>query len=412
MDGTVSARWAPRRNLFLASVLVSSSLLGCATSDTSDELPETLVDGAADSWASPTNFGFLFDRVWQRGELDPGRRIKYPAWEFSLGADARVAITTHQAPTDEPDLTRAYAYLYKRNEDDTSWKRIAKAEPGTGFAAITKDLGEGRYRVLVKGATATDEGEFMLRMECSGAGCPSGPQCLAGDGEFWQISDLHNGALTSYGDKELSATSEIRESLKAQIIAAVNESAHSVTTIAEAFDAVDGGVVNKYIFWDNLVGRNLTAIEYGAGDNSYGAIFVEDSATVAAGIHDGFIENCTIEPKTCVFGESMYEAAFMPGMHMTEDVEYTSPAGIDAMTAKQIIKALTYDEPLTLAETFENVDDGVINVRRYTHDDGRKFVEVQWHGGDNPVGAYFRDGSEEKVAENGDGEIAGCTETY
>jgi hypothetical protein len=37
---------------------------------------------------------------------------------------------------------------------------------------------------------------------------------------------------------------------------------------------------------------------------------------------------------------------------------------------------------------------------------------VQWYGRDNPVGAFFRDGGEEIVAANSDGEIGGCTETY
>lgn len=400
------------RKLLLAGVVVSSSLVGCAASsgDASD-LPDTLVDGAADSWASPTAFGNLFNQVWQRGEFRPSDSVKYPSWKFSLSGDASVHVFTRQAPTDEPDLTNAQLYLYKHDEDAGAWKRIAKGTSGD-WGTITKDLGEGSYRVLAKAASADDEGQFLLRMECTGRGCASRDQCLMGDGEFWEVEDVHDGALLSSGNDELTSANMIQPQLAAQIIAAVNESSNEVTTLAEAFDAVDGNVVNRYRFWDNLQQRTMIAIEYGAGDNSYGAFFVEDSATVAAGIHDGFIENCTVAPKMCVFGETMGEAEFMPGMKLTADDEYSSPEGIDELTAQQIIKAVDSSEATTLADAIANVDEGTVYVRRYTHEDGRKFVEVQFHAGDNPVGAFYRDGSADIVATNSDGDLGDCTETY
>lgn len=64
----------------------------------------------------------------------------------------------------------------------------------------------------------------------------------------------------------------------------------------------------------------------------------------------------------------------------------------------------------TLAEAFENVDEETIWVSTYEHTDGRQFVEVQWYGGDNPVGTFFRAGSDVPVASNGDGDLFDCTE--
>lgn len=411
-DRTVAARdllYGSRMSTrSLSALVIASSLVACA-SDGGEafELPETISDGAADSWGHPTKFGTLFQGVWQFGEIDPSRSMSYPAWSFALGGDAEVAIESRQAPTDEPELERTAMYLYQQRDDGT-WRRIARSD-AAGFGALTKSLGAGMYRVIVKGIATDDTGQFLLRLDCTGDGCAQGAQCLFGD-TFWEIRDIHEGALIDYGKRVLTADSELPAPLQAQIIAAVRESSHDdVTTVAEAFERVDQNEINRFRFWDNLAGRSIIALEYGAGDNSYGALFVEDTATVAAGIHDGDIANCQVTPRACVFGQSMGDAAFMPDMTSQGRRALKSPAGVDAMLAEQIITAVSYDTRLTLAEAFENVDDGTIYVQTLRHRDGREFVEVQWYGGDNPVGAFFRAGTTEIVATNGDGEIAGCT---
>lgn len=394
----------------LASLFIASSLVACATNAPreDEQLPDTITDGAADSWASPTNFGNLFRDTWQRGEIDVENNRKFPAWSFSLTGDAKVTVETRVAPTDEPDLKAAVVYLYKQRDDESTYQRIAQST-GTGFGKITKNLGEGTYRVIVKGVAATDAGELMLRRTCTGEGCGEGPQCILGDGEFWQVRDVGYGSLVSYGSTELNAQSELSDVLKAQIIAAVRESAHDdVTTVAGAFDAVDQGVINKYTFFDNLSQQSLIGIEYGAGDNSYGAVFHGGDATVAAGIHDGYIEDCTLAVRACVLGERMGEAAFMPDMKLVDDRTMSSSDDED-ITAAQEAQVMSALSATTLAEALSNTDDAEAYIRTYKHKDGRTFTEIQWSAGDNPVGVFFAGDTTEVVANNSDGDLFDCT---
>ena len=93
--------------------------------------------------------------------------------------------------------------------------------------------------------------------------------------------------LTPASIPELSALE------RAQIVAAVQESAHTdVTTVEVAFDRVDGHEINRIVLWAPGTHQFYVEIEYGAGDNSYGAIFYWGTAHKAAAIHDGFQEEC------------------------------------------------------------------------------------------------------------------------
>ncbi len=87
---------------------------------------------------------------------------------------------------------------------------------------------------------------------------------------------------------------------RAQIVLAVQESAHTdVTTVEEAFDRVDPEEINQIVLHDHASNQYYVEIEYGAGENSYGAIFYWGTAHKAAAIHDGFQEECgppTINP--------------------------------------------------------------------------------------------------------------------
>lgn len=93
--------------------------------------------------------------------------------------------------------------------------------------------------------------------------------------------------LTPASIPELSALE------RAQIVAAVQESAHTdVTTVEEAFDRVDGHEINRIVLRDEGTNQFYVEVEYGAGDNPYGAIFYWGTAHKAAAIHDGFQEEC------------------------------------------------------------------------------------------------------------------------
>lgn len=82
---------------------------------------------------------------------------------------------------------------------------------------------------------------------------------------------------------------DVTDSLTAQqVILAVQQSSHNdVTTLEEAFDRVDQGEVNQLDLWEGSNGQAYSAFEYGAGDNSYGAVFTFGTTTLVTRIQDG-----------------------------------------------------------------------------------------------------------------------------
>jgi DNA uptake protein ComE-like DNA-binding protein len=80
---------------------------------------------------------------------------------------------------------------------------------------------------------------------------------------------------------------------RAQIVLAVQESAHTdVTTVEEAFDRVDENEINVITWRHGGTNQFYVEIEYGAGENSYGAVFYWGTDVKGAAIHDGFPEEC------------------------------------------------------------------------------------------------------------------------
>lgn len=117
--------------------------------------------------------------------------------------------------------------------------------------------------------------------------------CLFGE-TFYDTQTVAQG-LDVQAPVELTATSALNDLLEQQIIAAVHVSSHTdVQTAADAFTRVDDGVINVYRLHETATGRDFVALEYGAGDNSYGAIFVDGSTTIAAKIEDGDLYECNV----------------------------------------------------------------------------------------------------------------------
>lgn len=390
--------------------LATLSLVGCASqSKEENELPDVLVDGAADSFSYPTQMGTLFERVWQYGTIDPAGSQRNIAYTFTVDGDAAIEITTREAPVDEHerDLTNTIVYLYKQTDAGT-FRRIAKTDANDDFGVLARNVGAGTYRVLVKGTEARDGGDFMIRLGCEGDGCADGPQCLFGD-TYWQLRETKRGAIQAYGRTELTIASQMNDATKAQIIAAVRQSSYEPNTIEEAFEAVDQNEINRDTYGDNLAGRNFKAFEYGAGDNSYGAIFEGSDPNPVAVIGDGDLYECKVFAQTCVFGRIKGEAAYMPDMKVTDELELSKPSDVPADLQAQLIAATTYDgQAPTLAEIFDTVDDGTVYVTTYKHADGRELVGFDYYSGDTAVGAFFAKGSTEQLGEISDGDVVNC----
>jgi hypothetical protein len=82
--------------------------------------------------------------------------------------------------------------------------------------------------------------------------------------------------------------SSISPELTKQIIAACHQSSHTdVKTLADAFEAVDQGEFVIREGTDKKTGAKYLSVDYGAGDNTYGAIFKAGTTKVAVAIQDG-----------------------------------------------------------------------------------------------------------------------------
>jgi hypothetical protein len=80
---------------------------------------------------------------------------------------------------------------------------------------------------------------------------------------------------------------------RAQVVAAVQESAHTdVTTAEEAIGRVDDDEIQVTVLRDSGTGQRYAQLDYHVGDNPYGAIFYWNTAVKAGAIHDGFPEEC------------------------------------------------------------------------------------------------------------------------
>ncbi|MBC7172301.1 MAG: hypothetical protein H5U40_07750 [Polyangiaceae bacterium] len=79
-----------------------------------------------------------------------------------------------------------------------------------------------------------------------------------------------------------------------QLLAAVRVAYAEASDLDSALDSVDQSEVNQLVLRELDSGRDFVAYEYGAGDNSYGAVFAGDAPAIVAEIHDGDLYECTV----------------------------------------------------------------------------------------------------------------------
>jgi hypothetical protein len=104
------------------------------------------------------------------------------------------------------------------------------------------------------------------------------------EGTFGEFQDK----ATEVSRKDYTSAAGIDALLTKQIITATHQSSYTdVKTLADAFAAVDQGEIVVREFKDKKTGQLYTAIDYGAGDNTYGAIYKKGSATPIKSIQDG-----------------------------------------------------------------------------------------------------------------------------
>jgi hypothetical protein len=121
---------------------------------------------------------------------------------------------------------------------------------------------------------------------------PPAPTCLFGS-TFYELRT--EGALTIESESWIRALSDVEGVLQGeQVVVAVQQSSHTdVTTPEEALSRVDQNEVRHMLLLDPASARRYELFEYGAGDNSYGAIFRAGTLEKVASIHDGDLLECT-----------------------------------------------------------------------------------------------------------------------
>jgi DNA uptake protein ComE-like DNA-binding protein len=101
------------------------------------------------------------------------------------------------------------------------------------------------------------------------------------------------GGTVVVAKRVLDPASSTNATQRTQLVAAVKSVYTNVTTVSQAFAAVDNNEINHLEVWDASNRKAYTAYEFGAGDNSFGQVFVYGTTTVATNIIDGDLYDCT-----------------------------------------------------------------------------------------------------------------------
>jgi hypothetical protein len=389
-------------------LLLAVALVGCvADRGPESELPD---DGKADSQRKPTDHGGIPFGTSAYSALTADAR--YHAWTFELSGDAHVDLTTSYAVLGQR-RTDTVLYLYK--EGPTGWgSYIARNDNygSTTYSQLKKDLGAGRYRALVKGYSETTYGKFKLTAMCNGAGCVD-TSCAFGE-VYHDI--FENPTMSIINQNKITpATLNTLNPVDLQhVVDAVKQSAwNDVTTPEEAISHVDQMEINVTWFWEPEAQRSFVAFEYGAGDNSYGAIFGRTDDAMAARIHDGDLELCTVHNETCLLSDDWSALKTDPAFTKTSSRVITNASQLTGIEAQQALATFqrTYDGQVqTVADGLAWADNQELNVVTFTHNATGTQVVVFEHGaGDTSVGVIFFAGELRRAGTIDDLAIGNCT---
>jgi hypothetical protein len=374
------------------------------------EEDELSADGKDDSFRKPTNHGILEFGEKATSVLTATER--FHAWVFELSDTATVDLVTTYALRGQR-RTDTVMYLYREDPFDGWGAYIARNDDygDTTYSRLTRELIPGRYRIIVKGHDSETTGKFGVQASCNGPGCAKG--CLFGT----TYAELKTApALSLVGGVDITAANldTLSDDVKELLVRAVHESSWTdVTTAAEAVDRVDQGEVNVDWYHEPVANRTFVAIEYGAGDNSYGAVFEKQTGVRATSIHDGDLYNCAVQRETCSFPED-WQQLRTDTTAFTRSTPRTITAASQLSTSEKAQAALAipkvYGAPTSVADGIAMADDSQITVSTLTHNaTGRKVTVFDWYAGDTSVGAMFHGTTTDLAGVIDDLFIDGCS---
>lgn len=372
-------------------------LVSCATDGSEDkgEEEELLDESKEDSHRKPTDHGALTFGVSAASALTETER--YHAWTFELSGDAYVEMTTSYAVSGQRK-TDTVLYLYK--EGPSGWGRyIARNDDYAGkvYSQLVGDYSEGRYRVIVKGHSADTMGKFKITVGCNGLGCapPERDACVFGN-TYHEL--FGKPALHVINQQKIYAADlpSFTDADKAKLVRAVKESSHTdVTTPEEAIARVDQGEMNVTWIAEPAAQRMFLAFEYGAGDNSYGAIFDRHDVPMVASIHDGDLYNCTVRKETCLLSDDWAAMRVDPAFVQTAQRTITHVTQLSTLERDQAMGAfrMSFPDVTSVTAGLSMVDGNQLDLYRFRHAATGTELEVfAYYAGDTSVGAIYYQG--------------------
>ncbi len=401
-----------RRDLLTLLATSAIGLTGCVDASMADKTgdeEDAPIDGAFDSFRSPTDHGALAFGEQASASLtaDEG----FHTWTFELSSSSDVALRTERAtPTTRPVDTVLYLY----REGPRGWGRALTSNDDTGgtlFSGISRTLEAGRYRALVKGYQRSTRGRFGIVAECTGAGCSPAviDACVLGD-RFGAVPESLR--LLVGGSSTHSIASELAPLHVTQLVRAVNDAGHPAVTTAEgALAVMTDHRAERFEIYDGPGGRAFTAWRFVLGDHYFGAVFEAGTATRVTRIVDDEITECTVGFELCTLG-STYRRFRDGSLAPVSARVLTSATGLSTTRTAQLVRAVTeaYEEVRTATDAFAAVDGGEINeVIRRDPATGRTFVAFEYGAGDNSYGAIFEGEAATPVGRVRDGDMYGCT---
>lgn len=408
------------RSAWLWSSVLLLSTAACLDEGKADEEEtEFLDESKADSQVKPTDHGMILFGTPETAAIEGTTR--FHAWTFALSGDAKVDMTTSYAVLGQR-RTDTVLYLYKQKPDGKWGSYIARNDDygSTTYSQLKRDLGAGTYRVLVKGHLAATTGKFKVTVNCAGAGCAQvEPPSTCVFGATYHDIFENNAHLTVINQNTItpSTLATLTADDRQRLMLAVQQSSHTdVTTPEEAILRVDQDEVNVTWMYEAAARRQFIAFEYGAGDNSYGAVFDRWGAGPTLGmvtnIHDGDLENCATAPKTCVFDEDWTTVRNnTTEFHITATRTVTQanpPTGVAAQQALITLRQ-SYEDVTDVGEGITRTDDDLITIYTLTHvPSGTQLESFVYHAGDTAVGRIFKKGTTERAAVINDLFIEGC----
>lgn len=393
-DGTETQ---PKRARLRGRLLVCAGLVaavaacvdGDAKGPEDDELGDLEV-AKDDSFYRPTEHGAIAYDVPANATLS--RTARFHAWEHDVLLPGQTPTSITTGPQASGGATvDTVVYLYRKQANGRWGSYIAKNDDAGDslWSEISRSLDAGQYRIIVKGYSAATYGDFAVTLRCDRYACsPPQQACVFGA----TFAGIDRQRFLFGADQALTSAAGLDDTTRAQIVRALQASSHTdVTTAEEAFLRAGGGVIHRIELRDALAVRRYFAYEYGAGDNSYGAIFDERDVEPAAEIHDGDIAECRVPPATCIFGTS-YDLAAQPDLAITLEATFDPASDTTQLIRDQILIAarLYMTDVAGMVDLLNRVTDNEVRRVDVVHTPTRReFSFYTFILGDHRFGAAF-----------------------